>query len=251
MTSSCEASLTTRAGHAVDPGWWCAPPGAHRPTTDDDHSDSRRCVHHPTSPESLTRVLVPMRMRRHGPPAVNAECSRAGCSSRRHGRSPIFMTELADGLYELLVTQGLEKLLGALAARSAWREPLDPADAHEVLARHIGFLARRVLAAAAGDDRTAVAAQVDLANRMARAIVDMAPALALADDLVAEPGDLLAGLTHREVLPSPGKSPPQPYTPLSPTALLVNGRDQPRIGSEIKLELESADRVDLLCAFVK
>ncbi len=34
-------------------------------------------------------------------------------------------------------------------------------------------------------------------------------------------------------------------------ALLVNGRDQPRVGHEIARELESADQVDLLCAFVK
>jgi len=31
----------------------------------------------------------------------------------------------------------------------------------------------------------------------------------------------------------------------------VNGRDQPRIGSEVQRELASADRVDLLCAFIK
>lgn len=31
----------------------------------------------------------------------------------------------------------------------------------------------------------------------------------------------------------------------------MNGRNQPRIGTEIQRELASADRVDLLCAFVK
>ena len=39
--------------------------------------------------------------------------------------------------------------------------------------------------------------------------------------------------------------------PLSTSALLVNGRDQPRIGHEVQREMASADRVDLLCAFVK
>src|SRR5438034_11223515 len=79
----------------------------------------------------------------------------------------------------------------------------------------------------------------------------MAPDVAAIDDLVAGSGDLLAALTHPEMLPTKRTVPARPETPLSTTALLVNGRDQPRIGSEIKLELESADRVDLLCAFVK
>ena len=78
------------------------------------------------------------------------------------------MTDLPAGLYEQLVTRGLETVLGALEAKIALREPLDPADAHEVLTRHIALLTRRVLAAAAGDDRSSVAAQVELANRIAR-----------------------------------------------------------------------------------
>ena len=44
---------------------------------------------------------------------------------------------------------------------------------------------------------------------------------------------------------------PRPEVPLSTSALLMNARNQPRIGSEIRRELASADRVDLLCAFVK
>ena len=38
--------------------------------------------------------------------------------------------------------------------------------------------------------------------------------------------------------------------PLSMSDLLVNAEGQPNIGSELRLELESADSVDLLCAFV-
>ena len=38
--------------------------------------------------------------------------------------------------------------------------------------------------------------------------------------------------------------------PLSTSDLLANAEGQPNIGSELRLELESADSVDLLCAFV-
>src|SRR4051812_22445396 len=43
---------------------------------------------------------------------------------------------------------------------------------------------------------------------------------------------------------------PAPSVPLSTSDLLVNAEGQPNIGSELRLELESADEVDLLCAFV-
>lgn len=43
----------------------------------------------------------------------------------------------------------------------------------------------------------------------------------------------------------------RPSTPLSDAALLTNARDEPGLGSELRLELASADSVDLLCAFVK
>ncbi|HYW35136.1 MAG TPA: DUF3427 domain-containing protein, partial [Balneolaceae bacterium] len=43
----------------------------------------------------------------------------------------------------------------------------------------------------------------------------------------------------------------RPGIPLSQSALLVNARDEFRIGSELKKEIKSADRIDLICSFVK
>ena len=51
--------------------------------------------------------------------------------------------------------------------------------------------------------------------------------------------------------PAPVRFPPRPEVPLTASALLVNGRGQPRIGTEVQRELASADSVDLLCAFVR
>ncbi|QRZ61645.1 DUF3427 domain-containing protein [Rothia sp. ZJ932] len=43
----------------------------------------------------------------------------------------------------------------------------------------------------------------------------------------------------------------RPATPLSEVALLTNNPKEPSLSDEIQRELESADRVDLLCSFVK
>jgi hypothetical protein len=45
--------------------------------------------------------------------------------------------------------------------------------------------------------------------------------------------------------------PPRPATPLSDAALMTNARREPTLAAELRVELASADRVDLLCAFVK
>lgn len=42
-----------------------------------------------------------------------------------------------------------------------------------------------------------------------------------------------------------------PGIPLSQSALLVNARDEYRIGYEIKKEIKSADRIDFICSFIK
>src|SRR5262249_45141781 len=70
-------------------------------------------------------------------------------------------------------------------------------------------------------------------------------------DDVARPPRVLEGLMHP---PGFGASPrklARPTIPLSDTWLLTNARDEPAVGREIQLELETADNVDLLCAFVR
>ena len=42
----------------------------------------------------------------------------------------------------------------------------------------------------------------------------------------------------------------RPKTPLNDAALLTNAPDEPSLAAELKAEIESADSVDLLCAFV-
>jgi superfamily II DNA or RNA helicase/HKD family nuclease len=168
------------------------------------------------------------------------------------------MAELEPGVYERLITAGLDRQLRGLAADLVERDRLDPADADVVLARHLGFLARRALRSlpdrAKGDDRDLIDRQVEMANRIAAMILDAAPEVTAGAgagaDLVAA-GEELREILQRTGAPGPPLALARPEVPLSTSALLVNGRDQPRIGSEVQRELASADRADLLCAFVK
>lgn len=157
---------------------------------------------------------------------------------------------MKPGIYEQLVTEELGRLLRGLDDSLVSREPLDPADSHEVLAHHLATLVTRALRSVpAGSDKPLLA-QVRLANRIVEAIAGAAHNDQL-NDLVAESADVLHAIAARTDTPAPVRFPERPEIPLSASALLVNGREQPGIGTEVRRELASADRVDLLCAFVK
>ena len=160
------------------------------------------------------------------------------------------MADLRTGLYEHLVTDRLSKDL-ATVSDLVQLGTLDPSDAHEALTRHIAALASRALRATGGSDGIAISRQVELANRIVAAIGDLAPETATNADAVAEPARTLLAVAEPRSIPGPASFPERPATPLSTSALLVNGRGQPRIGYEVTRELASADDVDLLCAFIK
>lgn len=150
----------------------------------------------------------------------------------------------AIGLYEHLLTAQLRERLSRVDEQLLTTGPVDPAESADILAGHLGDLARRALRAVDGSGPLEkMRRQVELVNRLA--------AMLEHEDPVLDPAELLLAVTARPTTPGRPTPPPRPLTPLSTSALLVNGHGQPRIGREIDRELQSADRVDLLCAFIK
>jgi superfamily II DNA or RNA helicase/HKD family nuclease len=156
------------------------------------------------------------------------------------------MVPLNPGVYEHLRTHRLDALLRQIAdqERISARD-LDPEDAHEVLARHLVALIRRALPIAGKPDK-----QLKIANRIAGLIAELVPEAAADAEAVVRGEELLAIASGR-TLSGQVSFPERPLTPLTASALLMNGRGQPSIGHELRLEFASANRVDLLCAFVK
>lgn len=150
------------------------------------------------------------------------------------------------GVYEKLVTQRVRDELEQLEAMG-WK-PIDAEVSAEssphVLARHIGDMVARRLNQLPADQ------QVPYANRILESLGD-GPAdnsgIEPVSNIVEGPRQLLA-LAEQE---APGAYAIRPLTPLSETSLLTNSPDDLSLGSELRAELATADRVDLLCAFVK
>ena len=157
---------------------------------------------------------------------------------------------LPPGIYEDLLTTALEAAVDARKSEG-WRMGVSPSDATarpEFLARHVHGLLRRALEAIPGDDDAQATAQIDLANRLVEVLFEHG---ALADDRVAEAARLLLEAAERPGLGGVPSPIPRPTLSLRKTGLLVNGRRDVQIASEIAREIPSADRIDLLCAFVR
>ena len=158
---------------------------------------------------------------------------------------------LYSGLYEDLLTSALEAEINARTAEGWWVDvtSADSTIRPELLARHVYHLLRRALEGIPEEDGAQPANQVALANRLVEVLVEHG---ALADDRVADAARLLHGSCRT---PSIGRcaigSSSRPILSLRRTGLLVNGRRDVQIASEIAREIPSADRIDLLCAFVR
>src|SRR5262249_35248379 len=71
------------------------------------------------------------------------------------------------------------------------------------------------------------------------------------DDHVVPPGQRLLAVLEPRGRPGTSIAPRRPQVPLATSDLLVNGPHDVSIGPEVGRELVSADRVDLLCSFLK
>lgn len=146
---------------------------------------------------------------------------------------------MQTGIYESLITKQLVEHLGALDDVEHLLGNVDDADLPEVLARHVREVVRQRLAAAKDPDQ-----RLEIANSILLQ-------LSATGETVERPARQLLALKSHSSVQNPSLSVSRPATPLSDAALLTNARGEPNLGAEIKAEIDSADRVDLLIAFVK
>ena len=141
-----------------------------------------------------------------------------------------------EGYYDALITRRLRRRMdtsGLVPKEST----VDSAELAQVLARHVRQVALEAF---------------DVPETQARSLADdIVQRLGAPDELIDGDPRRLLSLLHPPGLGRPARYLTAPETPLSQPALLTNARGEPTMGSEIASELGSADRVELLCAFIK
>ncbi|MEZ5065907.1 MAG: DUF3427 domain-containing protein [bacterium] len=157
---------------------------------------------------------------------------------------------LSAGLYEHIVTRALSRQAEYVSNR-AELESLPPDLAPLAFTQ---LLQDRLLHAFEQvPTENKLQHQLDLANKILHLLRSEAPRGGATEaDLVDPPARrLLAVRPEPKGNLATATTPERPRTPLSVSSLLVNGRQDLSIGPELQRELASADRVDLLCSFLK
>ena len=149
------------------------------------------------------------------------------------------------GLYELLLTKALSDLLTQLPTNlESVNEPIRAAEAADRIALHVGRAVHKALEDVSDTERVKLG--IELVDRVLREIGNSQP------EVLGEAisGSLLRAIAAR--LPDGSlEAIRQPLIPLLDTALLTNAPGEPRVGSQVLAEVHSADRIDVVMAFIR
>lgn len=155
-----------------------------------------------------------------------------------------------QGLYESLITESLNQELAALDKDrlAIKKRKLHPAETSDRLALHLGKVVMSALSSVHDNDR------VDIGVKLAQDLINCIDrAIAKAEVQGYQVLDTKEILTSILQLNLDGSYPKitEPLTPLLDTTLLTNARGEPRVGAQILNEIQSADRIDVVMAFIR
>ena len=153
------------------------------------------------------------------------------------------------GLYEVLITEMLDAQLGELGDEwHAITDALRSAEAPDRVALHLGRVIKGALAGV--DDSRRVAVGVALARALIHQIDSAIAGSGVAQDAPCIPGSILRAVVGRRP-DGVAETISAPLIPLLDTTLLTNAPGEPRVGSQLLTEIHSADRIDVVMAFIR
>lgn len=158
--------------------------------------------------------------------------------------------QLDPGLYEALVTRAMRRRLARLDTSRVepQRRALRDAEAADRVARHVAELVVRAIEADPEESRADTAAEI--ADALVTRLATSARGVDMDEDLVLRPAEVLVAILSR----CPDGSPDaleMPLTPLLDTTLLTNSPGEPAVVHELRAEVDSADAIEVVMAFVR
>jgi HKD family nuclease len=151
------------------------------------------------------------------------------------------------GLYDALLTERLAaELAGLESGLRARLAALRPADAANRIALHLARVIERGLQDL--DDAARVEAGIALARQLVAAIAERTDADPMQAPVPS--AEVLRAILARRPDGS-DEAIEEPLIPLLDTALLTNAPGEPGVGRQLQAEIDSADRIDLVMAFIR
>ena len=161
---------------------------------------------------------------------------------------------LQPGLYEQVINTALSGELAEIPEARKAAAPIDKAEASKVLAQYLSEVVRKGLDNVL-DNGGDISAQIGLANKIVDLIqttTQEADFAALSVEARAE--QLLALLQETDPRLAVGKTAAdiaRPETSIAQSSLFTGAIHEPQMYSELKKEIVSADRIDMLVSFIK
>jgi superfamily II DNA or RNA helicase len=153
------------------------------------------------------------------------------------------------GLYESLLTELLQERLSHTPTDGTPDViPLRNAEAADRLALHIATLVERAVLAWPENDRAQLGAE--MTSALVARLTELTNAAVPLDERPAIPASLLRAIRNRRPDGSLADI-EEPLIPLLDTTLLTNAPGEPRVGHQILTEIASADRIDVVMAFIR
>ena len=159
---------------------------------------------------------------------------------------------LHDGLYEQIINKGLETEL-ATTDKLSTTTPIDIAEASKVLAKYIAEVVEQGLDNLV-DNGGDVSSQVALANRIISTIINETKENGFDEMSVAERAEQLLALFDKKnsILALDEKAQIiRPETSIAQSSLFTGAIHEPQMYTELKKEIVSCNRIDMLVSFIK
>jgi HKD family nuclease len=160
-----------------------------------------------------------------------------------------------QGLYEELVTKLINNQLNELGKDTFLikKTTIDKAEAAQLLSQHIGRTIKHALTLIKGDD--VLDKQIEIANKIILFLKDELKKVEFEDDLIETEGQILKAIftkvdSHFTDLDLHLKE-ITPYTRLIHSELFTGGNAGTTLESELRKEILSSDKIDLLVSFIK
>lgn len=161
---------------------------------------------------------------------------------------------LHPGLYEQVINYQLDTELSAVAEARKSTAPIDKAEASKVLSQYLSEIIESGLDNVR-DNGGDLSAQIELTNQIVTLIQNQTKEADFASLGVAQRAEqLLALLRESDPRLAAGKSAKdvdRPETSIAQSSLFTGAIHEPQMFTELKKEIVSADRIDMLVSFIK
>ena len=159
--------------------------------------------------------------------------------------------DLVPGIYEQLINEYIQSKLSSLESDTIIdKKAIKHYDPQKILSRYIYKIVENTLRTAE-DKNWSLEEQISMCNQIIAHLADEIHDTTLHKCTITKDAEILLAILKHEPFSSINDTLPRPETSISQSSLFTGSPKEPELIHELKKEIQSADRIDLLISFIK